>query len=183
MSSIQDAILAKLFAELTQKLITDIDDTTKAGVIKIGELQGEPDPDVARISVMLFVNDPDQEIKNSGIGNSPEAWDDTIYETEIGGGIIWKRRFTVKCRCLFTNTKEDAATSRSIATTLKQRIEQTILGTNFGGISVNGARVSMGAFGDALRSEMVFSGGPPDSFDYHIKTRFQVLTSEVIGVN
>ena len=135
MSSIQDAILAKLQSELTQKLITDIDDTSKAGVIKIGELQGEPDPDVARISVTLFVNDPDQEIKNSGIGNSPEAWDDTIYETEIGGGIMWKRRFTVKCRCLFTNTKEDAATSRSIATTLKQRIEQTILGTNFGGIS------------------------------------------------
>ncbi|MCB2146593.1 MAG: hypothetical protein KQI81_08970 [Deltaproteobacteria bacterium] len=185
MSGIQDAILLTLQAKLQIVMIDALEegDPTRAGVVKIGDLQGDPDPDQARISITLFVNDPDQELGGNQLGVSGSEWDDQIEETEIGGGIVWRRRFTVKARCLMVNSREDATTSRSIATQVKQRIEKTILSMNYGGVAVDNEFVCRGAFGDSVRSEMLFSGGPPDSYDYHIKIRFDVLTSEMIGVN
>jgi hypothetical protein len=181
---IHEAILDAVQAALQKALIDDIpaDDTAKAGVIKIGPLQGDPDPDTARISVELYDNDPDQTIRGSGTGAAPESWDDTIYEIECGGGVTWKRRFTVKARCLLEQTQEDLEGSRAVASTVRSRIERALLALSLSGVSSGSEYVSRGVFSWSLRSEMVQSGGPPNAYDYLIKVRFEVLTSETVGI-
>ena len=79
-------------------------DPTQAGAVQIGPLQGNPDPDVARISVEIYENDPD---RIEGIpSGSRSTWEDEVEEIECGGAITWLRRFSVKARCLFVNTRE-----------------------------------------------------------------------------
>lgn len=149
-------------------------------MVKLGPLQGDPDPDEARISVELYENDPDQEIKGSGISQSGEPWKDQIEEIELGGGITWKRRFTVKVRVLLEGTREDLENARRIASTVRSRVEKSILTMKFAGVESDGETVVMGPFSDDLNSEMLQAGGPPDAYDFFIKVRFEVLTTQLI---
>jgi hypothetical protein len=156
------------------------DDDAMPGAIKQGPLQGDPDPDVARISVEIYENDPDQEIKGSGISASDKLWKDEIEEVEIGGGITWRRRFTVKVRVLLESTREDLENARRIASTVRSRVEKSIMGMRFTGVESDGEMVTMGAFADSLLSEMLQAGGPPDAYDFFIKVKFEVLTTQLI---
>jgi hypothetical protein len=171
---IHEAILDSVQARLQSSLIDDLPagDTAAAGVVKIGPLQGDPDPDTARISVELYDNDPDDQ----------GVWDDTIYEIECGGGVTWKRRFTVKARCLLETTQEDLEGSRAVASTVRSRIEHALLSLSLSGVASENEYVSRGVFSWSMRSEMTQSGGPPASYDYLIKVRFEVLTSETVGL-
>ncbi len=150
------------------------------GVIKLGPLQGDPDPDVARISVEIYENDPDEELKGSGIASREQMWRDVIEETEAGGGIIWRRRFTVKVRTLLENSREDLENARRVASTVRSRVEKSILGMLFTGVESDGETVVMGPFSDTILSEMVQAGGPPDAYDFFIKVRFEVLTTQLV---
>jgi hypothetical protein len=181
---IHDAILERVRAELADALIMSLpsDDSTRAGVVKIGPLQGDPDPDVARISVELYANDPDQELGISAGSSKAETWDDRVEECEVGGGVLWSRRFTVKARCLFETTQEDSDTARKIAMSVRSRIEKSLLGIRFGGLSSENETVIRGVFSENLRSSTTQSGGPPDAYDYFIKVRYEVLTYERVGV-
>ncbi len=38
----------------------------------------------------------------------------------------------------------------------------------------------MGPFSDTILSEMVQAGGPPDAYDFFIKVRFEVLTTQLV---
>jgi len=76
------------------------------------------------------------------------------------------------------NTQEELAAARSIASTVRERIEQTLLTTSFTGVNSNGEFVSRGIFSDNLKGEQIQAGGPPDAFDFHIKIRFEVLTTK-----
>lgn len=180
MSGIHDLILNFVRDELEEALINDIPvgDPARAGVVKVGPLQGEPDPDEARISVEVYVNDPEQEISGSAIGRVTEVWDDQVDEVEIGGSITWKRRFTVKARCLFDRTGEGLSDAQSIASTVRTRIEKRLLTIRFNGLASDDEYVCRGAFSDSLRGSMVQLGGPPDAYDYMLKVRFDVLTTE-----
>ena len=126
MSGIHNLILNKVQSELEAALITAIPegDPSRVGAVKIGDLQGDPDPDVARISVTLYYNDPDQTISGSGLGNNPDPWDDTVEEIECGAAITWKRRFTAKIRCLFESTGEDLMAAHQIASDVRSRTEK-----------------------------------------------------------
>jgi hypothetical protein len=175
---IHEVIIQHTVNLLTQRLITDIaeDDPARAGVVKKGELQGDPDPDAARISVTIHENDPDS-IIGGGISSISDSWEDEIVETEVGGGATWSRRFTVKARCLFDRTGEALQPAREIAATLRHRIEKTLLGDPYSALVSDGEYVSRGPVSEDFHAEMVQSGGPPDSYDYHIKVRFDVWTS------
>jgi hypothetical protein len=197
MSGIHNEVLDFLDAELTRTLLTEIvdipdpehagasgavikmTDPTKVGAIKIGPLQGDPEPDEARISVEIYANDPDKELK-TGLFASADAWEDQVLEVEIGGCMIWERRFTIKARCLLERTREEATQARRIASTVRSRIEKTLLKANFGSVHSEDETVIRGAFSADLNSETIQSGGPPDAFDYLIKIRFSILTSEQI---
>ena len=183
MSGIHNLILNKLQSELTLNLITNIDaaDIARAGIVKIGPLQGDPDPDVARISVELYYNDPEQTIKGSGFSKVANEWDDIVDEIEVGGSITWRRRFTVLCRCLLETSREDLLVAHDIASTVRSRIEKSLLKTKWNGVNTVDEYVSRGVFSEHMRSEVAQAGGPPDAYDIHIKIRFEVLTTEMVG--
>jgi hypothetical protein len=181
---IHDAILERVRDELQSVCFDSLptDDPTRAGVVKIGPLQGDPDPDEARISVELYANDPDQEMGTSGIGSKSESWDDIVEEIEIGGGITWRRRFTLRGRCLLEGTQEDNDASRKVASAFRSRIERALLNLRFSGLTDGIESVVRGVLSESLHASTIQAGGPPDAYDYHLKIRFEVLTFERVGV-
>jgi hypothetical protein len=176
---IHDGILTAVQAALQLALIDNISasDPAQAGVVYLGDLQGNPDPDVGRISVTLHENDPDRFISGAVTGMTDD-WSDEVEMVEIGGATTWQRKFTVKARCLLEGTKEDLGDTRDIASTVRSRIEQALYDISFSTVSYNGEYVSRGIVSEALKGEMLQSGGPPDSYDYFIKFRFDVLTTK-----
>lgn len=179
MSGIHDEILNTLRDQIEEDLITliPVDDDARAGTVKLGDLQGDPDPDTARISVTLHENDPDTFQPGSFTGMIGH-WSDEVDDVEIGGTITWRRRFTVKARCLLVNTKENLADARDIASTVRTRLEASILGTDFSAILVDNEYVALPVISENIVGEMIQGGGPPDSYDYLVKMRFQVLTTK-----
>lgn len=177
-TGIHNEILEKVLAELTLACITNLSagDDTKAGAVLIGPLQGDPDPDVARIHISIHENDPDEFTNGMPTGTN-RIWMDEIEEVEIGGATTWKRRFTAKARCLLDQTREELTDARRIASIVRARIEYTLLGISFSGISENGEYVSRPVISEELVGEMLQAGGPPDSYDFIIKVRFSVLTT------
>ena len=159
---IHNEIMKKLEAVLTQKLITEIseDDPTRAGVVRMGPLQGDPDPDEAEISVALYNNNPDAIVRGGVSSQSPSNWHDEIEEIEIGGVATWRRRFTIKARCLLVNDGESLAEANRIASVIRSRIEKTILRTDYSDVAVEDEYVSRGPFAYEISGEMFQSGGP-----------------------
>jgi hypothetical protein len=153
-----------------------ITDPTKAGIVLIGNLQGEPGPDGARISVMLYANDPDVIVAGSPSGME-RGWSDEIYHIESNGTATYVRRFSCKIRCLFADSREDHPTSLEYASTVRDRAETLLLSLPFTGVVSGNERVSRPIFAEDLKSEMLQAGGPPDQYDYLIKIRFSVLTT------
>ena len=167
---IVNEILEYTQAQLEAALITNISasDKSRAGVVKIGALQGEPDPDVARISIEVHHNDPE---------NIDGPWRDFIEIVEIGGVVTWVRRFTVKIRCLLESTKETLDEARPIAAIVRDRAELALLKELFTGVATDDEYVSRGPMATSLKSDMLQGGGPPDSYDFHIKIYFDVYTT------
>lgn len=175
--TIMDCVKARLERDL---LSSAGNDDAAAGVVKLGPLQGDPDPDVARISVEIYENDPDQEIRGSGISTTDQPWKDEVAETEIGGGVIWRRRFTVKARVLLENSREDLENTRRIASTVRSRLERALLQMRFAGVESDGEAVVLGPLSENMTGEMLQAGGPPDAYDFFLKVRFEVLTAQQI---
>jgi hypothetical protein len=175
---IHNEILKTVETALNAALITDVgsSDVAAAGIVKLGSLQGEPDPDTARISITLHENDPDRFIPGAVTGLKDD-WSDEVEFVEIGGATTWKRRFTIKARCLLDATKEGLSDTREIASTLRSRIEHALPGISFDAVRYDNEYVARGIVSETLKGEMVQSGGPPDSYDYFIKFRFDVLTT------
>ena len=182
MSGIHDLITTYVREQLEEMLVTDVPfgDDARAGIVKLGPLQGDPDPDEARISIEVYENDPDQEISGSAMGRTNDPWEDTVYDIEIGGAITWRRNFTVKARCLFDRTQESLTDARRIASTVRSRIEKGLLSIRFNGIATDTESVVRGAVSEMIRGSMVQLGGPPDAYDYQIKVRFEILTTEIL---
>jgi hypothetical protein len=179
MGAIHDVIIDAVETALADAFMYDLplDDISRAGVVRKGPLQGDPDPDEARISVTVHENDPDRYYGKQGTSESG-TWDDEVKELECGGSITWARRFTVKARCLLVNTQEDLNTARQIASAVRSRIEYVLRHfTGMGLVADDGEYVSRGAFGSGLKGEMVQAGGPPNAYDYSIKCRFEIQTT------
>lgn len=187
MIGIHEAVMTYIQARLERDMIERASDppgagSTVAGVVIQGALQGDPDPDQARISIEVYENDPDQEISGSGVGMASGNWQDRVEEVEIGGVITWRRGFTVKIRALLDLTREGLLAARKVASTVRQRAETSILGMSFHGVRADsGEFVSRGAFSEDLITEASQSGGPPDSYDFRIKIRFTILTTTMVA--
>jgi len=178
---IHDDILNTVRDALELALITNVgtSDSAVVGIVKLGDLQGEPDPDTARISITLHENDPDRFISGAVTGLKDD-WSDEVVEVEIGGATTWRRTFTIKARCLLESSKEGLTDAREIASTVRSRLEHALSGISFSTVEYDGEYVARGIVSDTLRGEMIQSGGPPDSYDYFIKFRFDVLTTRPV---
>jgi hypothetical protein len=199
---INSLILDKVVAVLQDKLIDDFaplhipdpppdpplpvapEDPARAGVVFKGPLQGDPEPDTARISITVHENDPDNFFSGQ-VTQITGDWSDEVAEVECGGGsggAIWNRRFTVKGRCLLVNSKEGLDDTREIASTVKTRIERALRGIDWSDVFEEDENHVMIEYVSrpvlSMRSEAVQGGGPPDSYDYFIKVRFDVQTIE-----
>ena len=183
MSGIHYAILDHLKTTLTADLITkvledDEDDNAVPGAIKIGPLQGDPDPDEARISVEIYLNDPDTFV-GGAVTSLGKTWADEVEMIEAGNAITMKRRFTIKTRCLLEKTREDLAGAHDINSKLLSRIQASLLNTSFTGVAADdGEYVARGIFSESLTTEVLQAGGPPDNYDFVGKIRFDVLTTK-----
>jgi hypothetical protein len=177
--SIHDEILNHLQVSLQDIMVDDLalDDDTRAGVVIMGPTQGEPEPDTARISITLHENDPDGFYGKAGASTLSSGWEDEIVEVECGGSVTWRRRFTIKAYCLFIDSGEDLANARRIASTTRSRLELAVLQTSFQGVHTDDEFVSKGPVAEGMQAEMVQAGGPPDSYGYHIKIRFEIETT------
>lgn len=176
MSFIHDIILDYTQQVLQAALINNIDegDTARAGLVQQGPLQGPGSPDKLRIVATVHENDPDRFV-NSNTSAMTGAWEDEILIHETGSVDTWARRFSVKIRCLLAKTKEDLDATRQIASTVRSRAEQAIREADFNNLAADdGEYVSRRAAN--IKGEMVQAGGP-GSYDYHIKLRFDVLTT------
>ena len=175
---IHNEILELVQSELEAALIDNVStsDTARAGVVKLGPLQGDPEPDEARISVTLHENDPDIVYKSGT--TSQDEWLDEVVEVEIGGSasVTWARRFSVKARVLLDETQEELAEAREIASIVRSRIEHTLMRISFSGTTYDNETVVRGIYAPGISGEMTQAGGP-GSYDYHIKVRFDVLTT------
>lgn len=171
-SKIMDKVQAYLEANMVDAI--DPEDPDYTSLVKLGPLQGDPDPDEARIFVTIHENDPDTFITGVVTGMDGK-WVDEIEFREIGGSTTWKRRFTAKIRLLLETTREDETVARQLASTLRTRIEHLLEQISFSGISEDGEYVS-----EPIREiygEMIQAGGPPDSYDFQIKVRFGLKTT------
>lgn len=174
-------IVNALYAALTTALIDDVPgDPAIAGVIHKGPLQGDPDPDQARISVVIHDNDPDAVKGIDGVTAMDSAWAHSNDLIEIGGGFpvhTTVRSFVVAARCLLEATGEDLDDAREIASTVLARIERTIKRMTWSGVASATEGVSSTAFN--LNSESIQSGGP-EAYDFLIKVRFQLRTTDEV---
>jgi hypothetical protein len=152
-------------------------DPAIAGIVQIGPLQGDPTPDIARISATIHENDPDTIIGGAVTGLKSD-WADEIYEVEIGNSITHYRRFSVKIRCLLVNGQEPLDQARSIASTVRERAEKALLNMSVSGIGNSDEYASRGILSDEFEGEMLQAGGPT-AYDYHIKIRFSLLTTRL----
>jgi len=180
---IHNLLLTHIQAALQAALIDDVAaaDPARASVIKLGYLQGDPEPDAARISIELHLNDPD-DIEGSGIES---AWQDEVVEVEVGAGgptATWRRCFTVKGRCLLVETQEDLDAALLITAIVRARLEAALATLSFAGvIADNGEFISRGVTATTLHGRIYQAGGPPDAYDFHIKVRFDVLSTQPPG--
>lgn len=176
-TGIHGQILNRIQSSLQYDMIDRLasTDATRAGVVKQGDLQGEPDPDIARISITLYENDPDSAISGA-VSELKRKWNDEIYDVEIGGTVIWRRRFCVKVRFLFENTKEGLMDARDIVSTVRSRLENSLMRISFSGVNTEWEFVSRGIVSPQL-GEALQSGGPPDSYDFFAKYRIELLTT------
>jgi hypothetical protein len=178
---IVEEILQHLRVRLQEALIDEVpvSDASRAGFVKIGPYQGTPAPDEGRITVSIHENDPDR-IVHAGVSGMNDDWSDSIEEDgiEIGGAATTTRRFTIKTRCLFSNTREDEDTARSIAMTVRGRMETMLKRLSFRDVKTADEYVSRGILSSELTTEMLQAGGPPDAFDYSFKVHFSVLTTQ-----
>ena len=147
-------------------------------MVKLGDLQGDPDPDVARISITLHENDPDGFISGMPTGLS-ENWSDQVDEVEIGGVTTWKRRFTIKARCLLDASPRGAEQRPGYRLDCAHEdrarsAEDQLLR------DPRGWGVRLPPYPDGRhQGRDAAVGGPPDSYDYFIKVRFEVLTTNI----
>ena len=74
-------------------------------------------------------------------------------------------------------TRENLQDARAVASTVRHRIEEALLDDPYSNLVSDGEYVARGPSSDDFHAEMIQSGGPPDSYDFQIKLRFDVWTS------
>jgi len=137
-TDIVSEIVDALVTDLQAACITNVeeDDPTRAGLVRAGRLQANPQTNIT--SILVHPNYPPQ----------PETWiheevdrirqgaGSGYYETygaplvggtdEIGGGRFWHRRGTVELSIFFTQQNYDRDTAKDYANIIRRRVEHTI---------------------------------------------------------
>lgn len=165
---ITEVILIALRDHLEERLITLVEEgePARVGVVKIGPLQGEPDVDVARISLEIYANDPEK----------TDEREDQIVEWEMPMTAIWERHFTILWRALLAETGEGLLDAMAIASDLKHGIEEGVRTLSWASLSSGNER-AIGC-GPETMEHRIQQGGGPNEYDWTGKLTFTVQTAQ-----
>src|SRR5258706_1968766 len=167
---LDDILLNTLQSEISQS------DPTRAGLVRVGPLQDDP----TRLRVNILTYNKERE--------DPEGWQHIDIQegspthtkvdpstSEIGGGELWYRRFTVELEIFFPPSIPDREESLRLATIILARAERTI--------QVSSAALGPDDFGQicllarVMKSNLTAAGGPGTEI-YHVKLWVQALTEK-----
>lgn len=151
---------------LTEQLITNIDasDDARVDVVKLGHLQGEPDPDDAPISVEVHHGDPEY----------PDDWVDEVVDYEMPSSRIYKRRFCLIIRCLLVDSGLDLEDAAGVMSTVLSRCEAGIVSVDWSTLVLTGNHTIVGCVEDVISRSI--QGGGPDEHDWLGKVWWSILT-------
>jgi hypothetical protein len=132
-SEIIDALVVDLTAVCQTALAED--DPTRAGLVRAGRLQANPQTNVTSLLVHPhypvapedWIHEEVREI-NRTHADYYEQYGSPIIggNQEIGGGSYWQRRGTVELEIFFTQKAYDRSTARDYANTIRRRVEYAI---------------------------------------------------------
>ena len=162
---------------LEQDMQTNIpvNDPTRANLVRPGLLQD--DPTIARINVLTYANDPDDELGwLHGVipGGTPNQTTQDPPSYQIGGGEMWYRRFKTMIE-VFPSPKVDRQGALQLASVVLARAERTLtlldmnIGTDDFGESAIDLRV--------MKSGLIFGGGE-GQFIHICNIWYQILTEK-----
>jgi hypothetical protein len=136
-TDIVSEIVDALVVDLTAACITNLDedDPTRAGLVRAGRLQANPQTNVTSILVHPnYPGDPEdwihEEVREINRTHSVyyEEYGSPIIggAREVGGGRFWLRRGTVELEIFFTQKNYDRATAKDYANIVRRRVEYTL---------------------------------------------------------
>lgn len=166
-TSIINLLIERTVSHLTQKLVTEINDDTKVGVLRGGNLQDNP----LKGGQNILCHPSDQEWPD--ILNAQESNGMYAPIHEIGGGSWIRRRFKAEFQLFYRNERErDVA--RQSANIVKSRAEKAL--------ETMPLDIGKDSFGEAAHYIQVWDswideGGGPGTFIWRGFLRFEVLTS------
>ena len=179
-AAISDLVVDAMVADLQDMAATISSENETWGAVKGGRLQDNP----LKYDIYICVHIGDPEDPNNWldgtVANTRDALDRNAFRfpaVEVGGGAAsWWRRFTIEFGYYGIKTKTDRDESRRIADITRGRISlclarsRRIIGLidMFQECSGMGIEVSSGLFE---------GGGPPKSFIWRGKIRYQILTT------
>jgi hypothetical protein len=152
----------------------DVEDETRAGLVREGLLQD--DPTRYKVTVMVHINDPDDETgwRHEVLDGQADgkSFDPPGYM--IGGGQIWNRRFTLELE-MFFKARVKRPEALDLASVVLSRAE----------MSLQRAPINVGVddFGEIptqlrVNKSHLSQGGSDGSFIYHGKVWFTVMTEK-----
>jgi len=182
MNQINDLILDKLADDIEAVFTAVTESTEQASVIRPGRLQQNPVKAVT--SILLFQGDPDGLMWDDSLVAERENALDRQYISvpsfEIGGGDFWWRRFVAEVQYFGVKDKQMRDEARRIANLNVGRVQKAIRQSMNQGRGLQGLRDDLGEMTIMVLPVKVTwtqGGGPPASYIWRAKVKFQVLTS------
>lgn len=173
---ITSQIVERIRESLSPVLWDNIDPTDPTRcVVKIGRFQEDPSPVVNYIAIQMGdLEDPNYLDGISSLRKDEHQIGWNVPSREIGGTEMWWRRGTIRIGCFFIVKNYDETTARQSAGVIMGRVEGTLPR-----VSVANLRDPYGEHAIKLFVEgntFFQSGGPPSSYIWRGKVRYQVLT-------
>ncbi len=178
-AAISDMVVDAMVADLQEMAATISNENETWGAVKGGRLQDNP----LKYDIYICVHIGDPEDPNSWldglVANTKDALDRREFRIPAmevgGGGKAWWRRFTIEFAYYGIKTKTDRDESRRITDITRGRISQCLARSK----RIPGLRDMFGeCVGMSLEvSSGIFEGGgPPKSFIWRGKIRWQIMT-------
>lgn len=169
MTSLLNTLMDTAVEHLTDRLLTDVSDDTKAGLVRAGKLQ--EDPTVRRIILLMRPGGQAYPHVLSTLNNGLQT---PAYL--IGGGAYWRRRFILEVECYFAGE-----VFRDVARTNAQ----VVLSRAHAALTSLPLPSSVDSFGEhaiQLQVEKAFmqEGGGPGNFIHKGEIWFEVLTERAL---
>lgn len=174
MAQVVDMILDRLVSHLTTVMITNVNDETKASIVKKGLLQ--TDKVGKGIQIGVTGGDHEDPQYTDGIATL-EKMPNIAFKfdaREVGGGQMWWRRGVARIEVFMVRERKTEDQAHSKAYQILGRLEKGIATVNLGQCidEFDEHAIQMFCFGNTFFE----SGGPPTQYIFRGKVLWQCLT-------